>query len=229
MNSVQSVARAAITAAESVIESLRFNGVRHIFGIPSTHTLEIYRALGSADGIKHLTICYEQGAAFMADRYAWSTGRPGVCLVTTGPGVTNAAPPLAEAYSDSVPVLCIIAHIASRGIGLGRGHSHELRSQESALDGVVGDAVMIRSPDHIPGVVHDAFRRFRAGRPRPACLAVPVDVQEAPTAVPVPPAHKPSGRPTAALKATTTSSRSCGEPPADHQPYNYAARGLLLT
>ena len=188
MNSVQSAGRAAITGAEALIESLRVNGVGSIFGIPSTHTLEIYRALGSADGIEHITTSHEQGAAFMADGYARSTGRPGVCLVTTGPGVTNAATALAEAYSDSIPVLCITAHIVSGDIGLGRGHSHELRSQESVLDGVVDHAVLIRSPDRIPGAVHDAFRRFRTGRPRPACLAIPVDVQEAPTDVRIPPA-----------------------------------------
>ena len=190
----------------------------------------MYRALGEAEGIEHITVCHEQGAAFMADGYARSTGRPGVCLVTTGPGVTNAATALAEAYSDSIPVLCLTAHIVSGDIGLGRGRSHELRSQESVLDGVIDHAVLIRSPDHISGAVHGAFRRFRTGRPRPACLAVPVDVQEAPTAVQVPPAHKPGGCPTATLKAsTTTPSRSYDEPPTDHQPHNYAARGLLLT
>ena len=180
--------RSAITGAEALIESLRVNGVRHIFGIPSTHTLEIYRALGAAEGIEHITACHEQGAAFMADGYARSTGRPGVCLVTTGPGVTNAATALAEAYSDSIPVLCITAHIVSEDIGLGRGHSHELRSQESVLEGVTDHAVLLRSPDRIPQAVHDAFRRFQTGRPRPACLAVPVDVQEAPTGAPIPPA-----------------------------------------
>lgn len=182
------IGRSEITGAEALIESLRVNGVRHIFGIPSTHTLEMYRALGEAEGIEHITVCHEQGAAFMADGYARSTGRPGVCLVTTGPGVTNAATALAEAYSDSIPVLCLTAHIVSGDIGLGRGRSHELRSQESVLDGVIDHAVLIRSPDHISGAVHGAFRRFRTGRPRPACLAVPVDVQEAPTAVRVPPA-----------------------------------------
>ena len=69
-----------MTGAEALIESLRINDVRHIFGIPSTHTLEIYRALGQATGIEHVTTSHEQGAAFMADGYARATGRPGVCL-----------------------------------------------------------------------------------------------------------------------------------------------------
>ncbi len=126
----------------------------------------------------------------MADGYARVTGRPGVCLVTTGPGVTNAATAIAEAYSDSIPVLCITAHIVSSDIGLGRGHSHELRSQESVLAGITDRSVLLRSPDRIPAAVHDAFRRFRTGRPRPVCLAVPVDVQEAAAAVRVPPAPR---------------------------------------
>ena len=175
-----------MTGAEALIESLRKNGVRHVFGIPSTHTLELYRALGKATGIAHITTTHEQGAAFMADGYARATGRPGVCIVTTGPGVTNAATAIAEAYSDSVPVLCITAHIVSEDIGLGRGHSHELRSQESVLEGITDETGLILSPDQVGLAVHNAFQRFTNGRPRPVCLAIPTDVQEAPTSVPIP-------------------------------------------
>ena len=177
-----------MTGAEALIEALRVNGVRHIFGIPSTHTLEIYRALGRVPDITHVTTTHEQGAAFMADGYARTTGRPGVCLVTTGPGVTNAATAIAEAYSDSVPMLCITAHIVSDDIGRSRGHSHELRSQERVLEGIAGENRLILSPDQIGKAVHDAFHRFRRGRPRPVCLALPVDVQDATTYLPIPPA-----------------------------------------
>ena len=175
-----------MTGAEALIESLRANGVRHVFGIPSTHTLEIYRALSDARDIAHVTTTHEQGAAFMADGYARTTGRPGVCIVTTGPGVTNAATAIAEAYSDSVPVLCITAHIVSEDIGRGRGHSHELRSQESVLASITDENRLILSPDEVGQAVHDAFWRFGSGRPRPVCLAIPVDVQEAATTVPIP-------------------------------------------
>ena len=176
-----------MTGAEVLIESLRVNGVRHVFGIPSTHTLEFYRALGQTTGIEHVTTSHEQGAAFMADGYARATGQPGVCLITTGPGVTNAATAIAEAYSDSIPVLCITSHIPSEDIGRGRGHSHELRSQEQVLEGITDRSDLILSPGRIPEAVHEAFRRFRTGRPRPACLAIPVDVQEMVTAAVVPP------------------------------------------
>lgn len=176
----------AITGADALIESLRVNGVRHVFGIPSTHTLEIYRALGTAQDIEHITTTHEQGAAFMADGYARMTGRPGVCIVTTGPGVTNAATAIAEAYSDSVPVLCITAHIPSEDIGRSRGHSHELRSQESVLEGITDRPRLVLSPHEVAQAVHDAFRRFRTERPRPVCLAIPVDVQEMATSAPIP-------------------------------------------
>ncbi len=176
-----------MTGAEVLIESLLVNGVRHVFGIPSTHTLEFYRALGQTTGIQHVTTSHEQGAAFMADGYARATGRPGVCLVTTGPGVTNAATAIAEAYSDSIPVLCITSHITSEDIGRGRGHSHELRSQERVLEGITDRSELILSPDRVPDAVHDAFRRFRTGRPRPICLAIPIDVQEMATRVVVRP------------------------------------------
>ena len=185
--------KSAITGAEALIESLRDRGVRYVFGIPSTHTLEIYRALGEAPGIAHVTTTHEQGAAFMADGYARVTGTPGVCVVTTGPGVTNAATAIAEAYSDSVPVLCVTAHIVSEDIGRGRGHSHELRSQESVLEGITDEHRLILSPDQVGPAVHDAFRRFRTARPRPVCLAIPVDVQEAATSGPI--AGGPDGAP----------------------------------
>ena len=175
-----------MTGAEALIESLRLNGVRHVFGIPSTHTLEIYRALGKTPGIAHITTTHEQGAAFMADGYARATAQPGVCIVTTGPGVTNAATAIAEAYSDSVPVLCITAHIVSEDIGRGRGHSHELRSQENVLEGITDQNRLILSPDEVGQAVHDAFVRFRNRRPRPVCLAIPVDVQEATSSVSIP-------------------------------------------
>ena len=177
-----------MTGGEAVVESLRAHNVKHVFGIPATHTLGIYRALGLADDIQHITTTHEQGAAFMADGYARASGGPGVCCVTTGPGVTNAATALSQAYSDSIPVLCITAHIPSVDIGRSRGHSHELRSQDKVFEGITDRAWLVRSPAEIPAAIAEAFRSFRTQRARPACIAVPVDVQDAvePTAIPIP-------------------------------------------
>ena len=172
-----------MTGAAALMAALQAHNVGSVFGIPSTHTLEIYRTLGEATDIRHITTTHEQGAAFMADGYARGSGRPGVCFITTGPGVTNAATALAQAYSDSVPVLCITAHIISTDIGRGRGHSHELRSQESVLAGVTEESYLLKTPGEVPRAVAEAFRSFRTKRPRPICLAIPTDVQEASASV----------------------------------------------
>ena len=167
-----------MTGGEAVVESLRAHDVNHIFGIPATHTLGIYRALGLADDIKHITTTHEQGAGFMADGYARASGRPGVCCVTTGPGVANAATALAQAYSDSIPVLCITSQIPSVDIGRNRGHSHELRSQEKVLEGVTDRSWLVGSPAEIPEAIAEAFASFGSQRSRPAVVAVPVDIQD---------------------------------------------------
>ncbi len=167
-----------MTGGEAVVGALRVHDVTHVFGIPATHTLGIYRALGLADDIQHITTTHEQGAAFMADGYARAGGRPGVCCVTTGPGLANAATALAQAYSDSIPVLCITSHIPSIDIGRNRGHSHELRSQEKVIEGVTDRSWLVRSPAEIPSAITEAFGSFGSQRARPAVVVVPVDVQD---------------------------------------------------
>ena len=89
------------TGGEWVVEALRAEGVRHVFGIPGVHNLAIYDALLRQSEIAHVLARHEQGAAFMADGYARASGRPGVVVVTTGPGATNALTPLVESYAGS--------------------------------------------------------------------------------------------------------------------------------
>ena len=167
-----------MTGGEAAVEALRAHDVKHVFGIPATHTLGLYRALGLVDDIQHITATHEQGAAFMADGYARAGDRPGVCCVTTGPGVANAATALAQAYSDSISVLCLTSHIPSVDIGRNRGHSHELRSQEKVLEGVTDRSWLVRSPAEAPAAIAEAFGSFGSQRSRPAVVAVPVDVQD---------------------------------------------------
>ena len=100
------VSAATMTGGEAVVQALRAHGVEVVFGIPGTHTLPIHRHL-AACGIRHVTPRHEQGAGFMADGYARLTGKPGVCFVITGPGVTNIATAMAQAYQDSIPMLVI--------------------------------------------------------------------------------------------------------------------------
>ena len=93
-----------VTCGQAVTSLLEAYGVDTVFGIPGVHTLELYRGLGGTE-IRHVQPRHEQGAGFMADGYARASGRPGVCYLSTGPGVTNAATPIGQAFSDSMPML----------------------------------------------------------------------------------------------------------------------------
>src|SRR5215470_4069085 len=99
------------TAADALVRRLRDHGVRFIFGYPGGQITPIYDALYRQSEIRHILARQEQAAAFMADGYARATGQPGVCLAVCGPGVYNAATPLATSFSDSVPVLLISGQI----------------------------------------------------------------------------------------------------------------------
>ena len=95
-----------VTGGAAVIDALVAHGVRDVFGIPGTHNLELYRYLPES-GIRHVVTRHEQGAGYAADGYARVSDRPGVLIMTSGPGITNAITALATAYADSVPVLAI--------------------------------------------------------------------------------------------------------------------------
>ena len=97
---------AELTVGETLIRLLEAHGVDTVFGIPGVHTIELYRGLASSS-IRHVTPRHEQGAAFMADGYARASGKPGVAFVITGPGLTNAITPMAQARADSIPMLVI--------------------------------------------------------------------------------------------------------------------------
>src|SRR5579859_2611921 len=99
------------TGSAFLVDALRSFGVETIFGIPGVHNLGIYEALRQRPSIRHILARHEQGAAFMADGYARVAGRPGVALVTTGPGALNTLTPLGEAYTDSSPVLVIATNV----------------------------------------------------------------------------------------------------------------------
>ena len=118
---------------EAVVRSLEQHGVRHVFGIPGDHTIPIYAALGDST-IDHCTVRHEQGAGFMADGYARATGEPGVAIVIGGPGLTNIATALAEAYADGVSGARHLGRYATGGSGRGRDHNHELRDQQAAAE-----------------------------------------------------------------------------------------------
>src|SRR5438270_2016933 len=113
------------TGAELLVRRLKDHGVRHVFGYPGGQLTPIYDALYREPAIRHVLARDEQAVAFMADGYARATGRPGVCLAVCGPGVFNAATPLATAYTDSVPVLLLSGQVPKAGLGLRSGYYHE--------------------------------------------------------------------------------------------------------
>ena len=183
-----------MTGGQAVVEALRAEGVRTVFGIPGMHTLHLYEALRVCPTIRHFTTRHEQGAAFMAEGYARATGEPGVCLAITGPGATNTLTALGNAYSDSSPVLCITSEIATGFIGQGKEVFHELKDQLGLFSAVTGWNERVASVAEIPGAVQRAMCSLRTGRPRPAHLEVPIDVLAAIGEVVIAPSA-PSERP----------------------------------
>src|SRR5215470_3714760 len=117
------------TGGEWIVDALGAEGVRHVFGIPGVHNLAIYDALLRQTEITHVLARHEAGAAFMADGYARASGAPGVVVVTTGPGATNALTPLVESYAGSMPVVVVMSDVASPLVGRDIGALHEVPNQ----------------------------------------------------------------------------------------------------
>src|SRR5579863_320292 len=181
-----------------LIEMLEARGVRHVFGIPGVHNLELYRGL-AASGIRHVTGRHEQGLGFMADGYARVTGRPGVCFTITGPGLTNIATAMAQAYGDSIPMVVISSENRRGEIGTGGGFLHELPDQRGLAAKVSIAAERVDSPQALPEALSRVFSAATEARPRPAYLEIPRDVLAADAAgLPppcAPPAHQPHAAP----------------------------------
>lgn len=163
------------TCGEVLVKLLEGYGVDHVFGIPGVHTVELYRGL-AASSIRHITPRHEQGAGFMADGYARTRGKPGVCFIITGPGMTNITTAMGQAYADSIPML-VISSVQSRDqLGGGRGKLHELPNQSGLVAGVAAFSQTLMSADDLPQVLARAFAVFDGARPRPVHIEIPLDV-----------------------------------------------------
>lgn len=163
------------TCGEVLVKLLEGYGVEQVFGIPGVHTVELYRGLARSS-IRHVTPRHEQGAGFMADGYARVSGKPGVCFIITGPGMTNIATAMGQAYADSIPML-VISSVQSRSqLGGGRGKLHELPNQSALVGGVAAFSHTLMSATELPVVLARAFALFLAGRPRPVHIEIPLDV-----------------------------------------------------
>ena len=178
-----------MSAAQALIQSLRAQGVDTIFGIISSHTMEIFDALyDHQDAIRFISARHEQAAAMMADGYARVTGKPGVCLTSTGPGAANSMGGIGEAFSASSAVLTITSTAEEQLYERGLGTMHETKDQLGMLSTVTQRSVHISRPQETPERVREAFERFHSRRPRPIAIEIPADIQgqEADMTIPAP-------------------------------------------
>ena len=159
-----------------ILEALEREGVEIIFGYPGGANLPIYQALPGHPALKHVLVRHEQGAAHMADGYARATGRPGVCMATSGPGALNLVTGLATAFMDSVPLIAITGQVASKTVGSDA-------FQESDIIGctqsVTKHNYLVTHADDIPRIMAEAFHIATTGRPGPVLIDVCKDAQQA--------------------------------------------------
>ncbi|MBV9317465.1 MAG: 5-guanidino-2-oxopentanoate decarboxylase [Gammaproteobacteria bacterium] len=165
----------ALTCGEAVMQLLADYEVDTVFGMAGTMTLELYRGIART-GMRHVQCRNEQGASLMADGYARATGKPGVCTLIGGPGVTNAATGIAQAYSDSQPMLVLSGASPAASQGKGWGAIHELNDQAAVTAGFTAFSAMVRYPEELPELVARAYALFRGSRPRPVHLSLPRDI-----------------------------------------------------
>jgi acetolactate synthase-1/2/3 large subunit len=163
-----------LTGSEIVIRALKDQGVRHIFGYPGGAVLPIYDALFQDNELVHVLVRHEQGAVHAAEGYARSTGKPGVVLVTSGPGATNVVTGLTDALMDSVPLVVITGQVATHLIG-------NDAFQECDTVGITRPCTkhnwLVRDVNDLPRVLHEAFQIATTGRPGPVVVDIPKDVQ----------------------------------------------------
>jgi len=162
-----------MSGAQIMLECLRQEGVRHIFGYPGGAVLPIYDALYGYRDIEHILVRHEQGASHMADGYARATGRVGVCLATSGPGATNLVTGIATAYMDSIPMVAITGQVRTTAIG-------KDAFQEADITGITMPITkhnfLVKSGHEIPRVIAEAFYIAATGRPGPVLVDIPLDV-----------------------------------------------------
>jgi len=163
-----------MTGAEIVFKVLEDQNVRHIFGYPGGAVLPIYDELKNHKKIKHILVRHEQGAGHAAEGYARSSGKPGVMLVTSGPGATNAVTALTDAYMDSIPLVCITGQVPTHLIGTDA-------FQECDTTGITRPCTkhnwLVKDVNKLSSIMHKAFEVATTGRPGPVLVDIPKDIQ----------------------------------------------------
>lgn len=171
------------TIGQYLVELLVANGIDTVFGIPGVHNLELYRGLAAAS-IRHVLVRHEQGAGFAADGYARLSGRPAAAFVISGPGLTNILTAVAQAYTDSVPLLVVATTPARATLAKQWGVLHELNDQCALAAGVFGVARAARSAEDVRDHLRQCLASLRVGRARPAYLEIPLDLLAEATTLP---------------------------------------------
>src|SRR5579871_560074 len=163
-----------MSGAEMVIRALQDHGVEHIFGYPGGAVLPIYDALFQDNELVHVLVRHEQGAVHAAEGYARSTGKPGVVLVTSGPGATNVVTGLTDALMDSIPLVVITGQVATHLIG-------NDAFQECDTVGITRPCTkhnwLVKDVNLLARTLHEAFQIATTGRPGPVVVDIPKDVQ----------------------------------------------------
>ena len=163
-----------MTGAAMIVRALADHGVKHIFGYPGGAVLPIYDEIFQQSEVEHILVRHEQGAGHAAEGYARSTGKPGVVLVTSGPGATNMVTALTDALMDSIPLVCITGQVPTHLIG-------NDAFQECDTVGITRPCTkhnwLVRDIKDLPKVLHEAFYVATSGRPGPVVVDIPKDVQ----------------------------------------------------
>lgn len=182
--------------SEAIIASLEAEGVDTVFGYPGGQAIKLYDALYDSEMLNHVLARHEQGAVHMADGYARATGKPGVVIVTSGPGATNTVTGIATAYMDSVPLVVITGQVPRAVIGTDS-------FQESDIVGitmpVVKHSYLVQSTDELTKIIREAFHIATTGRPGPVLIDIPSDLSGATMTFEYPeevniPSYKPTYR-----------------------------------
>lgn len=169
------VAGNEVSVGEALVAYLEARDVSVVFGIPGVHTVEMYRGLGQSR-LHHVTPRHEQGAGFMADGYARSSGKPGVAFVITGPGMTNILTAMGQALADSIPMLVVSSVNSADTLGKGLGYLHELPDQHALCAKVAISSHHVDSVEALYPALDAIFNSLQTQRPGPHHIQVPINV-----------------------------------------------------
>ena len=172
----RSASAPVMTGAEAVVRSLDLLGVSDVFGLPGGAIMPVYDPLMDDEAVRHILVRHEQGAGHAAEGYASASGKVGVAIATSGPGATNLVTAIADAYMDSVPLLCITGQVFSSLMGTDA-------FQEADIVGITmpitKHSFLVKRAEDIPGAIAAAYEIASTGRPGPVLVDITKDAQQA--------------------------------------------------